>query len=203
MRYLIAALLLSLSANTFAQDRVLKMSGHEFEGKITEVSDFLVVCEIIKKNGKTKELSFPRSDVFSIQKEGQEEEIFYAKDEFIGDELSVQEMRLYIAGEQDALAGYDPRPTQYVGLLVGMGAGVYSQGGIILPLAVPVGYTLLQTLPTIKIREETIQDPNHKFNEIYASGYESVARSKKILGGLKGSAVGVAAGMVFYALIPR
>lgn len=203
MRHLIAALLLTLSANTFAQDHILKMSGHEFEGKITEMSDFAIVMEVTKKNGKIKSLSFPRSDVFSIQKEGQEEEILYAKDEFIGDELTVQEMRIYIAGEQDALAGYDPRPTQYVGMLVGIGAGVYSQGGIILPLAVPVGYTLIQTLPTIKIREETIQNPSHKFNEIYALGYESVARSKKVLGGLKGSAVGVAAGMVLYALVPR
>lgn len=203
MRYLIAALLLSFSINLMGQDHILKMSGHEFDGKIIEITDFEVIFDVTKKNEKTKELAFPRSDVFSIQREGQEEEVFYVQNEFLGDEFTVQEMRIFIAGEQDALAGYDPRPTHYVGLLVGIGAGVYSQGGIILPLVVPVGYTLLQTLPTIKIREETIQDPKHKFNEIYALGYEGVARSRKILGGLKGSAIGVAAGIVFYALIPR
>ena len=67
------------------------------------------------------------------------------------------------AEEQDALNGYDPSPTKYVGLLIGAGAGVASQGGILLPIGVPVVYTLSQLAPTIKIREETISNINHKY----------------------------------------
>lgn len=203
MKFLFCLTAVLLSSIGFAQDQILKMSGHTIVGEIVEVTDFQVVCEIQKKNGKTKQVAFPRSDVFSVTKEGQEEDIFYQQDSFIGDDYTVQEMRIYIAGEQDALNGYDPSPTKYVGLLVGAGAGVASQGGLLLPIGVPVAYTLLQLAPTIKIREETISNINHKYNDIYAAGYAGVARSKKVLAGLKGSALGAFIGVIFYFLIPE
>ena len=60
----------------------------------------------------------------------------------------------------------------------------------------------MQLIPRIKIREETISNSENKYNEIYAMGYESVARSRKVIGGLKGSAIGVTVGTIFYFLIP-
>ena len=203
MKFLLCLTAIFLTLIGFAQDEILKMSGHTIVGEIVEITDFQVICQITKKNGKTKQVAFQRSDVFSVTKEGQEEEIFYQQDSFIGDDYTVQEMRIYIAGEQDALNGYDPSPTKYVGVLVGAGAGVASQGGLLLPIGIPVTYTLLQLAPTIKIREETISNIDHKYNDIYAAGYESVARSKKVLAGLKGSALGAFIGVIFYFLIPE
>ena len=141
MKFFLCLTAVSLSFFCSAQDQILKMSGHTITGEIVEITDFQVICEIQKKNGKTKRIIFPRSDVFSVTKDGQEEDIFYQQDSFIGDDYTVQEMQIYIAGEQDALNGYDPSPTKYVGLLIGAGAGVASQGGLLLPIGVPLAYT--------------------------------------------------------------
>lgn len=195
------AICVLLSCTIYAQDVILKMSGHEIDCKITEVNDFEVRYEVKNKRGKVKTLSNPRSDIFSITPKDSTEQVFYSQDTFIGDDFTVQEMRVYIAGEQDALAGYDPRPTTYVGYGLGATGGYLAEGGLITPMIIPITYTLFQLVPKVKIREKTISNPAHRFDEIYAMGYESVARSRKILGGLKGSSIGAVAGVVVYFII--
>lgn len=195
------AICVLLFLSSSAQDLILKMSGHEIVCKITEVNDFEVRYEVKNKRGKLRSIASPRSDIFSITQKDSTENIFYSQDSFIGDDFTVQEMRIYIAGEQDALAGYDPRPTTYVGFGLGAAGGYLAEGGLITPLIIPVTYTLFQLVPKVKIREKTITNPNHRYDEIYAMGYESVARSRKVLGGLKGSSIGAVLGVVVYFIV--
>ena len=74
--------------------------------------------------------------------------------------------------------------------------------GFMATLAVPIIYPVAQLIPVIKIREAYISDPNHRYNEIYAAGFERVARTKKIIAGLEGAFIGTAVGVVvFYGIL--
>lgn len=143
-----------------------------------------------------------RSEIFSITKPGIGESVLYVKDEALGDWLSIEEMRVFIAGEQDASRNFNTKPTFWTG--VGLGAiGSYaSQGGLITMFATPVAYTTFQLAPNIKIRESTMRHSGYKHNEIYALGYERTARPKKVLAALKGSALGMVVGYLAYLIAP-
>lgn len=158
--------------------------------------------ERIFEKGKKDEHYTHRSDIFSMQKAGQEEEILYALDDVLGDWMTVDEMRIYMAGEQDARDNFKANGVFYAGMPVGAVVAYLAQGGLILTLGGPVLYTLLQLAPNIRIKEETITNLVHQYNEIYALGYERVARSKQMVQALKGSAIGMVLGLVGYFVYP-
>lgn len=189
-----------MAAPMMAQDTLLTMSGYEIPCNITDMEGFEVKYEITKRNGKVKNRGMHKSEIFAVIDDGVEN-VLYGPDPILGDDLSVQEMRIFIAGEQDARAFFDTKPTFYVGMVLAGAAAVIANGAFIATFAVPIIYPLIQLAPVIKIKEKYISDPNHRYNEVYAAGFESVARSKKVLAGLKGAAIGALVGAVVIAII--
>lgn len=184
-----------------AQDTILTMSGYEISCSNISFNDFEVHFEKVKKNGKSKSLKMHVSEVFSVTRNGVDS-VLYVQDPMLGDDFSEQEMRIFIAGQQDARNNYKSWPTFAVGAAAGAGVAILAAGAFMATLAVPVVYPVAQLLPVIKIQESTISDPNHRYNEIYASGYERVARSRKVIAGLKGAAIGTLIGVgVFYGIM--
>lgn len=186
---------------------LIRMSGDSLHGKLLAADGTEVIMRLParskrgKKRAKTRDLAIHKSEVFSIMFENGEW-VLYAPDELLGDDLSVDEMRVYLAGEQDASDLYNSKPTALVGFIFGTGTAILASGGLFLTILPPLVYTGAQFLPVIRIRENTIRKPEHRFNELYADGYGRVARSRKFLAGLKGSAIGTAVGVaVYYAFI--
>lgn len=180
-----------------AQDIILTMSGNEIPCRVVSDSTLEIRFEVAKNKGKYKAHSMHRSDVFSITRNGSES-VLYAPDAILGDELSVQELRIYIAGEQDARKNYKAVPTMLVGVALAGTAAYVSEGAFLGTIAIPIVYPLAQLIPVIKIKEHTISNPNHRYNNIYASGYEGVARSKKIFSAFKGVLIGSVSGYLLY-----
>jgi hypothetical protein len=188
------------SLSAFAQDTIITMSGLEIPCKIIDKEDFELRYEFTKKNGKLKERGLHKSEIFALVIDGNEE-VIYAPDPILGDDFSVQEMRIFIAGEQDARKYFSTMATFWVGAGTAGLAAILAQGAFLATLAVPILYPIVQLLPYIKIKEKYISDPNHRYNEIYASGFESVARGKKVVAGLKGAAIGAVIGAIVIAII--
>jgi hypothetical protein len=188
------------SATSIAQDTLITMAGYEIPCEITNKEGYKVEFKIEKRKGKKKDRSMHKSEIFSLIQNG-EEEVLYAPDPILGDDLSVQEMRIFIAGERDARKYYDARPTFWVGFGASMAGAIFASGALLATLTLPVLYPLAQLIPVIKIKEKYISDPNHRYNEVYAAGFESVARSKKVLGGLKGAFLGALTGVLIVAII--
>lgn len=200
MRPFFFLIFLLFGIQVIAQDTLITMAGYDIPCTIVNSEDYDIQFEIVKKSGKKKMRSMHKSEVFAIIKNGVEE-VIYAPDPVLGDDVSVQEMRIFIAGQRDARNYFDARPTFWVGLGAAMAGSIFASGALIATLTLPILYPLAQLIPVIKIKEQYISDPNHRYNEIYASGFESVARSKKILAGLKGAAIGAAAGVLVIAII--
>ena len=193
---------LSLVLSVTAQDKILTMGGQLIECEIVDDLGIDIRYIFTKKNGKVKDKRMHRSDIFSITRAGQEEQVLYAKDEALGDWLTVEEMRIFIAGEQDAQNNYDVKWITIGGVGTGAILAYAAQGGLMVTIAGPVLYTIAQLIPVIRIEEETMSDLSNQYNEVYALGYERVARSKRVVAGLKSSAIGMLAGIVTWILVP-
>lgn len=152
---------------------------------------------VVLKKGSTD-----RGDVFSITYPSGREVVWYEVDSLEGDFRSKTQMRAYVYGERDARYFHRGRGWFYSGLAVGLAAG-YGSRGSILALAVPPVFALSTKIPVVRIREHQISDKTYKYNEDYAAGFESVARSRNAVQALKGSAIGTIVGMLTYTLINR
>lgn len=192
-----------------AEASLLAMSGKVIEGRLLSSEGTELKMEVTKrerrffkrKKAKLQTLGIHKSDVFSVTFPEAGEWVIYAPDEALGDDLTSDEMRIYIAGQQDAADLYHPRGTVGLGLLLGAGGAIFAAGGLFLTILPPIAYTAFQFVPFIRIQEHTIRNPEHRFNDVYAAGYERVARSKKVVGGLKGSGLGMAVGLASWFLV--
>ena len=147
-----------------------------------------------------REGAMDRAAVFSFQPMAGEERVYYFYDEPLGNVASVEEMRAFVIGERDARFGVTGNAWLYGGMAVGLMTG-YAARGSILALAVPPLVALTARIPVVRIKEENIQDLSYKFNEDYAAGYETYARSKYARKALLGSAIGTAIGLLTYAIV--
>ncbi|MFN8777319.1 MAG: hypothetical protein ACK5XV_11190 [Flavobacteriales bacterium] len=180
------------------QDKILLMNGSEMDCRIVGDSGTVVVFELKKKSGKTKTREVHKSDVFSITRSSAPERVLYIQDSLFGDIYTIDQMRMYLAGQRDGRALYRAMPTAVVGFLI-CGAAAYAGGdGVLTATAPPILYMLVQLAPRIHIREKYMSNVNYKYNEIYASGFEPPARTRKILSALSGGYLGSAAGVLIY-----
>lgn len=105
------------------------MSGHEVNGKITELGESTMILEYQKKNGKMKQRVFELERVFSVQfADSASEYVVYKQDTSIGNFFTEQETRYFVYGEQDAIKGHKSPLGTVLGF-VGGATGGYLLGG--------------------------------------------------------------------------
>jgi hypothetical protein len=183
-----------------AQDSVLLMNGRQMECAILADTGTVLLMQLTKPNGKVIVREIHKNDVFSVTKNGNNEQVLYLQDEMLGNIYSADEMRYYLAGENDARQNFDAWPTFAVGFALCAGASLWGGDGYITAVGPPILFTLVQLAPKIKIREKTMSHPEYKYNDIYADGYEPPARTRKLSRALQGSFLGSAAGVACWLL---
>jgi hypothetical protein len=194
-------LTLALSLHVAAQDKILLMNGAEMPCRIVDDSGTVLVVELEKKNGKVKQREIHKNDVFSYTSQGAQERVLYVQDSIFGDIYTLDQMRMYLAGQHDGRNNYRAMPTAAVGFLV-CGAAAYLGGdGFLTATVPPILYMALQLAPKIHIREKYMSDVYYKYNEVYADGFEPPARTRKMLAGLSGGYLGAAAGVILYVIL--
>jgi hypothetical protein len=186
-----------------AQDTLLLMNGRNLPCKIVEDSGTVFLTLIKKPRGRIILREIHKNDVFSVTRRGETEEILYLQDEMLGNIYSADEMRYYLAGENDARQNFDAWPTFAVGFAVCAGVSLWGGDGYITAVGPPILYTLLQLVPKIKIREKTMSHPEYKYNDIYADGYEPPARTRKLSRAMEGAFLGSATGVAYWLLFLR
>jgi hypothetical protein len=198
-RLILFIIIIGFNLSSKAQDTIILLTGHIIPCKIYQENENVITCEYTKK-GREERLILDTYRVFSIKFGNGEEKVYYQQDSTNGNWFTVDEMRYFIYGEQDAMKGYKSPITSVLGVMAGAGAGFFAMESLIL-FAAPLVYTTGNILPYIIIDRKTVRDEKLLEQETYVQGYERVARNKKIQNALKSSAAGLAIGIGAYFLV--
>jgi len=130
-------------------------------------------------------------EIFSIRNK-QGETIVYKQDS-LGDNYSVIDMRYFILGQQEARKLNKSYAAPFIAnLLLSAGAGLTRN--FLSPL-VPIAFTAILTIPKIKIRKENVSDPEYLNNSAYVTGYKQEAYKKKRVQTILGGGIGLLVGL--------
>ena len=170
-----------------------RSAGDYFNTDITAESAEKV--PVVMREGKRE-----RGEVFAATRPDGSEKLYYFYDEEVGNYLTESQMRSFVAGQGDAHVAAKGRGWLLAGIGVGAAAG-YAARGSVLALAVPPIFALSTKIPTVRIRERSISDMKYKYDEDYAAGFETQARSKYLREALKGSVAGTLIGLAVFAVV--
>lgn len=183
-----------------AQDRILLMNGETVEGKVLGQSTLEVRYLQTRKNGTLRERAEPTEEVFSVTDSLGRERIWYFYDTVFGNDLTVDQMRWFLKGEQDARKGYRPLWPMVGAFATGAGLVIglnWEMNGLFVP---PITAGIM-AMPRVHITPGSISDPLMEGDEYYATGYARVGRTKRVIRTLVSAFAGVAVGLAVRQLI--
>jgi len=191
----ISFFILILASNGKAQtkDTIFLMNGHFVSEKI--IDTLIGAVTIVNPEKPTEKLHYEYDDIYSVKYGNGTTKYYYFQDTLRNNYFTREEMQYYIYGERDARKGFKAR-----GSLIGAGVVGLASGGLGLFFApvFPYGYMALSGLPKVRIRHNTISNPNYIDQDAYILGYERVSRSKRRIQALIGGTIGLAAGYGLY-----
>ncbi len=170
-------------------DTILLLSGTEIIAAVYDTT----FGNITYKNPKSDQdpIVIETSDVFSIRN-SKGESIKYVYDSAGENDLTVEEMRYYIKGEQDAKKGFKPRGAFWTN--VGIGALSGATGSFLCPIP-PFIFTALSGITKVKIKHSTVSNMDYLKHDTYIMGYEHIARGKRKTKSLLGGGFGLVGGI--------
>ncbi len=190
----------SLAQTPFYPDHILLMNGEIIDTRVLGQSTLEIRYLEFGKNGRTKERAEPTESVFSVTDSLGRERVWYFVDTVFGNDMSLDEMRCFIKGEQDARSGYKPRWAMWGGFAFGAGATIAANLEMN-SLFLPPLYAATMILPRVHVTRGSLTDPTMEGNEDYAYGYSKVGKSKRVIRSLISTAAGVAVGLAVRQLI--
>ena len=173
------------------KDTILLIDGKVIITSVIDTAEGLLNF-INPKNAK-KISSVELEDVFSI-KNLQGEKVIYepcCKDSVTND-YSVEDMRLYILGEQDGRKTKMVRAPFVANLILSAGAGV--TGSFFSPIA-PFLFTAIFSRQKVKIVKESMPNSSLLDSEVYLDGYKQEAFKKRNIQTLMGGGIGLMLGI--------
>ncbi len=192
-------LVAQLTATAQAQDRILLMNGQVIQGKVLGQSTLEIRYLMDSRRG-LRERAEPTESVFSVTDTLGRERIWYFYDTVFGNDMTEQQMRWFINGEQDARKGYKPIWPMVGGFVAGAGLTMALDLEVN-SLLIPPLFAASMALPRVHVTKGSITDPLMDGDEFYAYGYAKVGRTKRVMRTLLSSAVGVAVGLAVNQLI--
>jgi hypothetical protein len=199
MRTALLLLLFLVLRPALGQDRILLMNGQELRGRVIGQST-LEVRYLETHKGSLLERREPTEGVFSVIDSLGQEKVWYFHDPSFGNELTIDQMRWYIKGEQDARIGYKPRVPVWGGFLLGAGL-VIAMDLEVNALLVPPVYAGFMAWPRVHVTPGSVRDPLMEGDEYYAMGYSAVGRPKRVVNSLLSTTAGVVVGLLVRQLI--
>ena len=195
---LVLLIIVMNEASVFCQtrnDSILLINGDLIIGSITEIAkDYLTIDEAGKKFKK----KFVEKDRIFSYSNASGEHILYVYDTTMGNDFTIPEMRYFIRGEQDAKNGFKAKPAFYTGIVIGAAGGL--TGTLFYPLPAFV-FAAFVGLPKVKIRKNSVRNPDDLNHIPYLMGYERMSRRNRKIQSLLGGGIGTVAGLGTFILL--
>ncbi len=193
--FIIFLLVFAISSNCKAQakDTLLLMNGQFVVEKVTDT--LIGAVTILDPEDNSKKLHYEYDEIYAVHYGSGLKDYYYYQDTIKGNYFTRDEMQYYIYGERDARKGFKAR-----GSFIGAGiTGLVSGGlGLFFAPVFPFGYMGLSGIPKVRIKHNTISNPNYIEHDAYILGYERVARSKRKIQAVLGGSIGLAIGYGLY-----
>lgn len=200
MRRILAALvLMTFSGTSFCQYKMLLLNGTEKNIVSYQVKPEWIKYTIFKKNNpsKTVHRTVDRFRVFSITDSIGREDMIYMPDTSEGVDYTIEEMRIFIQGEQAAQLYYDKPANRYSAVVIGGASSLMTFYGI--PVPVIYAAVLGKFTPQYQV-PAGVAIPNSG-SEIFREGYKRKARDMKLRETLEFGGIGFAVSFAALAVI--
>ena len=187
-----AFLFILISANCFSQkgkDTILLLNGTIVIANVIDTTNG--VTSLRNPKDSTKNDIIENDRIFSITN-NKGESIMYVYDTVIGNEFTIDEMRYFILGEQDAEKGFKAKGAFWGNLVLGAASGI--TGSFLCPIP-PFAFVALSGLPFIKVKHTSVSNREYLKHDTYLMGYERVGRKKRKISSLIGGGIGLGAGI--------
>lgn len=176
-KFYLFGLLLFFAFNGMAQDTIVHRNGNEFVVEILKENESRIIYKLWNLPD-SRTFTVDKSTIFSIKRKNHKVDILYSYNPEMGNTYQVDEMRLYIKGQQDARKFNSP--ISNVASIVGGAAGGYvlGQGGI-LGITAPIVMPILVTILPPRMKKKTVRDSRFSPIEAYREGYFREAKKKR------------------------
>lgn len=181
--------------NASAQKTILYLNGKEKKIESYSMNNERLVFVPIDALDKKKSVDMYK--VFSVKDSLTDKEIIiYNPDTSEGD-LTREEMRMFIDGEQYAVKNYKDKTHKVAAAAIGIGSGIFTFYGLIIPATYAViGGRFSPAVPM------NLPNPPQSINEeMFKYGYQYKARAKKTKDNLIFGGIGFAVGFTAFAVI--
>jgi hypothetical protein len=182
----------SMLAQKKAADSLFLMNGRIVVAPVLDTT--LFAATIIDPEDSTKRTHIDNESLFAI-KYSNGDTYYYYKQDTIQNYFSRDEMALYMQGERDAKKGFKPWGAFYSTMACGLVGGL---SGTLFGPALPAVFFLTVGIPKVRIKHNTVSNPNYLDYDSYILGYEREARSKRRRYSLVGGGIGVVAGYIAF-----
>lgn len=210
------------------KDSVILLNGKVYSGTISSTSSQFRNLEmtILNAKGESEVIDLTYDRIFSYSEKGVET-VIYLPNEFQGDFLSIDEARNATLGSYDARQTFKPRIPFYSSLVLGYGVslldtyfsqksmneflaennnipptnatvGLFGKSPTLFPVLLPLAVSATWAIPSFRIKPHQLIQKSLYGDENYYRGFHRIARQKRVLSALTGSAIGIAAGMISY-----
>ncbi len=183
--------LLFCSGTLFAQKEITLINGLVYKYTELKVDSNWISFSFMAKNNKEKQKILSYEDVFTIR-DGKKETIIYGLHQDTTEMPGMDEMRLFVAGQQSGRQAYKPAKHFVLGALFGFATGAATNSFLAASAAPPI-YTLLTTLfPVNNSRFNNAADTE----DAYRFGQKKQYKRMRSGTAIKSSIVGVVVGLV-------
>jgi hypothetical protein len=194
-KYFLSVIFLLFTFAVKAQDKIILLSGKVITAKSVALDGYTIAYRPVGEKTKLKKVD--PEGVFSVQYADGSEKIIFIRDMTDSLEYSVEQMRMFIKGEQDAALYYKNNLNKGEGFLFGVGASFFGIYGLVIP---PI-YGIVTSAPHINMERMKVSDEALLNDFDYREGYKSKVRSRKTRNGILSGFAGFVVGFVAFAVI--
>src|SRR5258706_706537 len=179
-----------------SQDVLTLYNGRKIYTKIVEVNaEYIIYKHSTDIKERNKSILLAR--VFSIESAGKEE-VLYKPDQPDPDLCSMDERRMFIKGEQEAVSFYDSDALKITSVVVGVARGCF---GFFYGLIGPPLFTTVVGSFSPRMSKQKITDPELLNSPDFVEGYSKKVRDYKIRKSIVWGGIGYGIGLVGFIVL--
>ena len=182
-----------LFAQEPAKDTIILMNGNIVVEKVIDTLLGAVSIRNLKKQGQL--IHYEYDELFCVHYSKGFKDYYYTQDTLKGNWFTRDEMFMFTKGEADARKGFKGNGAFITAGVFGLLGG--ASGTFFGPI-LPYGFMGLSGITKVRIRHNTISNPNFIESDAYILGYERTARYKRKIRSLIGGSIGLAIGYGLY-----